>query len=127
MAITMDSNNVLCASQIEKLKAKLRAMERKRKEDYEKLTDIKSEVKDKLKLENIVQKLQGKMTNMSQELNKSRDQLKLLENEKRILSDRQDLHDEELENMTLDRELAESRLEELNLDIKTLQNKMEEL
>lgn len=130
--ISMGSNISTSASgslemQLDSLRKKLRVMEKKRKEDQEKIAKLKSENKDALKLESIVKRLQAKLLPMHEEIVKLRNKLHDLEIERAKLVQDAVSQDEMLELATLDREMAEERAEHLLDELEELRAKWEDL
>ncbi|KAA8901550.1 hypothetical protein TRICI_006053 [Trichomonascus ciferrii] len=113
--------------QIETLKSKLKVMERKRLNDREKILEMQEDNKKSIKLENIVKRLQLKLTPMHEEIQSLRGKVKELEAENIKLSDDYHKNDDAIEMAALDREMAEERSETLTLELETLKKKFEDL
>jgi dynactin 1 len=120
-----DSLPPLFARQMETLKSKLKIMERKRLEDKEKIQFMQTEIKNASRLENIIRRLQLKLTPMHDEIKKLRAKLAEVESENFTLT--QDRYDEILELATVDKEIAEERSENLVLELEALRQKFEQL
>lgn len=113
--------------QIETLKSKLKVMEKKRLNDREKLAQMQEDNKRTLKLENIVKRLQLKLTPMHEEIQSLREKVKTLEADNIKLSEDYHKNDDAIEIATLDREMAEERSETLALELESLKKKFEDL
>jgi dynactin 1 len=113
--------------QIETLKSKLKVMERKRLNDREKILEMQEDNKKSIKLENIVKRLQLKLTPMHEEIQSLRAKVKELEAENIKLSDDYHKNDDAIEMAALDREMAEERSETLALELEALKKKFEDL
>lgn len=113
--------------QIETLKSKLKVMERKRLNDREKILEMQEDNKKSIKLENIVKRLQLKLTPMHEEIQSLRAKVKELEADNIKLSDGFHQNDDAIEMAALDREMAEERSETLTLELEALKKKFEDL
>lgn len=113
--------------QLEMLRKKLRIMDSKRKEDYDKIIRLQSENKDTKRLESIVKRLQAKLTPMHEEIVNLRDKLQTSDALRAKLVQEAAQQDEVLELAALDREMAEERAENLQEELNELKIILENL
>ncbi|ANB13491.1 Nip100p [Sugiyamaella lignohabitans] len=111
--------------QLETLKSKLKIMERKRQEDREKLQFMQSQNKSVGRLENIIKRLQLKLTPMHEEIQSLRSRLSEAEEATSKINSEQ--IDEALELATVDKEMAEERSESIAMELFALKNKLEQV
>lgn len=117
-------NSAVLSREIEDLKSKLKVMERKRREDQEKLS---ADGKDLTRVKNVAKRLELKLAPMHQEIVELRAKLQDLEAENFNLSQEVAKTDEILELSALDREMAEEKCENLILELNELKERWEDL
>lgn len=120
-------NNTVPTREVEDLQAKMRILERKRLEDRERLKKMTEIEQERDKYATVMQKLQTKLQNQSQELAELR---KLLAESETSLLDIENIqaeHDSIVEMATLDREMAEETAEVLKSEVEALRSKNEEM
>ncbi|MCJ1350034.1 MAG: hypothetical protein MMC33_000015 [Icmadophila ericetorum] len=113
--------------EIEDLKAKLRIMERKRKEDRDKLMTLEKIQGERDRFENIIQKLQAKYQPQQQEIAVLKKQLREAEAKVQASETAHAEDDTLMEMATLDREMAEETADSLRQELDALRQKHEEL
>ncbi|CAN6674638.1 hypothetical protein TRVA0_059S00298 [Trichomonascus vanleenenianus] len=106
--------------QIENLRSKLKVMEKKRINDRDQIQADSQRIR---KLENIIKRLQTKLTPMHEEIISLREKLKELEEEPVTGQ----FDEEALELATLDKEMAEEKAEMLKEEFDALKKKFEDL
>lgn len=111
--------------QIETLKTKLKIMEKKRLEDREKLSLIQADNKKVVRLENIIKRLQLKLSPMHEEIQSLRQKLAQVESENSNLANDRD--NNTLELTILDKEMAEEKSAALALELEEFKLKFEQL
>lgn len=99
-------------------------MERKRREDLEKLS---SDAKELSHVKNVAKRLELKLAPMHQEIVELRDKLLLIQSEKYALQEEQAKNDEILELSALDKEMAEEKCENLLLELNELRERYDDL
>lgn len=114
-------------SQVQDLESKIRALERKRLEDREKLKKLEQLKLEKERLEGIIQKLQAKFQPQQVEMVNLRRQLKDSGSKTIDVETLQAEHDAALEMATLDREIAEQSAEGFRTELEALKQRAEEL
>lgn len=102
-------------------------MDSKRKEDHDKIIRLQAENKDTKKLENIVKRLQAKLTPMHDEIVNLRDKLQTSDSLRAKLVQDAAQQDEILELATLDKEMAEEKAEHLQEELDEIRAHMEVL
>lgn len=113
--------------QLDNLRKKLHVMDKKRKEDHEKIVRLQSENKDSQRLETIVRRLQAKLTPMHDEVVGLRTRLQESETERAKLLQSSASQDEVLEMAALDREMAEEKVEHLLDELNALKEQCDTL
>lgn len=113
--------------QIESLKSKVKMLEKKRLDDRAKVQALQDEKQKTVRLENIVKRLQLKLTPMHEEIQSLRSQIAKLETENTQLSTDTTQNDDALELATLDKEMAEERSEQLAAQLDSLTKRFQEL
>lgn len=124
---TTSKSPAALSREVEDLQAKMRVLERKRLEDREKLKKIGEVEQERDKYASVMQKLQSKLQNQSQELTELKKQLKDSESSLLDIEAIQAEHDAVVEMATLDREMAEETAEVLKTEVEALRSKNEEL
>lgn len=112
---------------VEVLQAKLRALEKKRLQDRDKLRTLDEVRAERDKFQAIIRKLDAKYQPQQQELAQLRQQLKDAETKLQQSETEQANHDAIIEMATMDREMAEQTAESLKTELDTLRVKTEEL
>lgn len=113
--------------EIDDLKTKLRIMEKKRREDREKLKRLERVESDRDRFEGVIQKLQSKYQPQQQELTELRKKLNETDAKTERLEKQQAENDTIVEVATLDREMAEETAESLKNELDMLKQNHEEL
>ncbi len=113
--------------EVEDLEAKLRVMEKKRRDDRAKIKVLEQVQAERDKFEGIIQKLQTKMQPQQHEIAALKKQLKEEEVKMQTMEAQQAEYDIINEMATLDREMAEETSESLKLELDTLRQRYEEL
>ncbi|KAI9824593.1 MAG: hypothetical protein M1832_001683 [Thelocarpon impressellum] len=113
--------------EVEDLKKKMRTLEKKRKDDREKLKTFDRVQAEKDKFEAIIQKLQGKLQPQHKEVAELRKQLKEATDKLDAVEPEKAQSELALEMATLDREMAEENAEVLKTEVEALKQRNEEL
>jgi dynactin 1 len=123
-AVTKDNEK---DKEIDDLKAKLRALEKKRIEDREKINALDKVQSERDRFERIIQTLQIKYQPQQQEIADLRKQLKEAEARFHNVERIQEEHESAMELATLDREMAEEMADVYKTELDALKQKNEEL
>jgi dynactin 1 len=112
---------------VEELQTKVQFLEKKRKEDRDKIRELDALKEKKTHYENVIQKLQSKCQSLLQENGELKKDMKDIDERLGELEGIQAEHDSIMELATLDREMAEERAESHKTELDALKGHMEEL
>ena len=113
--------------EVEKLKATIRTMERKLKENSEKMRSFDSVKVERDKFENVVQALQRKLQTSQQDIVDLRERCQAAEMRVVQVDSRDGEHESAMEMAALDKEMAEERADSMEAGLEALKIRHEEL
>lgn len=111
----------------EQLKAKIRAMEAKLKDNRDEMITLRKEKEEKAKLETIVQKLKQKIQPQQQENAELRSRFEDVEARYAKLEDETEAKSLEYESIFLDKEVALEQAADLEMQLQALENRQAEM